>query len=90
MTRSLTHLVFNLQYGQLSGAYDLVNAGVSLDDVNVGTLSRDNASKTVTHQISVTQDDIDDFKELDQKGVHLFAQLNPSVKGEDFMKLLQA
>jgi len=69
---------------------DLVNAGVSLDDVNVGTLSRDNAYKTVTHQISVTQDDIDDSKELDQKGVHLFAQLNPSVKAEDFMKLLQA
>lgn len=68
----------------------LVEAGVQLDDVNVGTLARDNAQKTVTHQISVTAEDIADFKQLDEKGVHLFAQLNPSVKAEDFMKLLQS
>ena len=28
------------------------------------------------------------FDELNAKGVHLFAQLNPSVEAHDFMKLL--
>lgn len=68
---------------------DLVDAGVELSDVNVGNLARDNAKKILTHQVSVTQDDIDNFKELNQKGVHLFAQVNQSVKSEEFMKLLQ-
>ncbi|EFO66673.1 MAG: PTS sugar transporter subunit IIB [Lactobacillus iners] len=67
---------------------DLIDMGVKIDSINVGTMSQTNTTQMITKQINVEQEDIKVFDELNAKGVHLFAQLNPSVEAHDFMKLL--
>jgi mannose/fructose/N-acetylgalactosamine-specific phosphotransferase system component IIB len=66
----------------------LINEGVKLDSINVGTMSQTNTTQMITKQINVEKEDIDVFHELKDKGVYLFAQVNPSVEAHDFMKLL--
>lgn len=67
---------------------NLINEGVKLDSINVGTMSQTNTTQMITKQINVEKEDIDVFHQLKDKGVYLFAQVNPSVEAHDFMKLL--
>lgn len=66
----------------------LLDLGVKLKDLNVGTMSQSDTTKSITKQINVEDKDVEDFKKIADKGVYIFAQVNPSVEAHDFMKLL--
>lgn len=66
----------------------LIELGVPIKEINVGTMSQTEGSKTVTKQIYVHDDDIENFHKLNDKGVHLVAQLTPSYNQYEFMDLL--
>ncbi|MFC6169541.1 PTS system mannose/fructose/N-acetylgalactosamine-transporter subunit IIB [Loigolactobacillus jiayinensis] len=67
----------------------LLDGGVPLELVNVGNMSQKDGAKSVKKSVAVTDDDIETFHYLDQKGVRLVAQMVPSENAEDFMKLLK-
>lgn len=66
----------------------LVEAGVTLEEINVGNMSQSDESRSVTRSINVVDKDIEDFNQLDKKGVRLVSQMVPSDRQEDFMRLL--
>ena len=66
----------------------LVEAGVSLEEINVGNMSQSDESRAVTRSINVVDKDVEDFNQLDKKGVRLVSQMVPSDRQEDFMRLL--
>lgn len=68
----------------------LLDEGVELVSINVGTMSQTPTTKAVTKQINVEQEDIEVFDKIAEKGVELTAQLTPSDESHDFMKLLAA
>lgn len=67
---------------------DLINLGLKLDTLNVGTMSQTDTTKQVTKQINVEEKDVEDFKKIADKGVKITAQLTPSDDSHDFMKLM--
>lgn len=68
---------------------ELLDGGVPLEIVNVGNMSQKAGAKSVKKSVAVTENDIQAFRYLDQKGVKLVAQMVPSEDAEDFMKLLK-
>ena len=66
----------------------LVELGVPIKEINVGNMSQTNETRWITKSINVVDQDIEVFKELNAKGVHLIAQMVPSDKAEDFMSLI--
>lgn len=66
----------------------LVEAGVTLEEINVGNMSQSDESRSVTRSINVVDKDVEDFNQLDKKGVRLVSQMVPSDRQEDFMRLL--
>ncbi|MGC3359797.1 PTS sugar transporter subunit IIB, partial [Enterococcus faecalis] len=66
----------------------LVELGVPIKEINVGNMSQTNETRSITKSINVVDQDIDVFKELNAKGVQLIAQMVPSDKAEDFMRLI--
>ncbi|WP_301356797.1 PTS system mannose/fructose/N-acetylgalactosamine-transporter subunit IIB [Enterococcus spodopteracolus] len=66
----------------------LVERGVPIKEVNVGNMSQTNETRSITKSINVVEKDMEDFKQLHARGVHLTAQMVPSDKSEDFMSLL--
>ncbi|MBS4749871.1 PTS mannose transporter subunit IIAB [Granulicatella sp. zg-ZJ] len=66
----------------------LVEAGVTIPELNVGNMSQTPETKPVTRTIHVVDADIEAFGKLNEKGVKLVAQMVPSDPVEDFMKLL--
>lgn len=67
----------------------LVNAGVPLEEINVGNMSQSETTKSITKSINVDEQDIKDFEALNEKGVHLIHQMVPGDKAEDFMSILK-
>lgn len=67
---------------------ELVDNGVKLPEINVGNMSTKANSRQVAKSVAVTEEDIENFKYLDQKGCHLYHQMVPAEDKEDFMKLL--
>ena len=67
-------------------------AGVKLSVLPVEKAAQNilagNETRSITKSINVVDQDIDVFKELNAKGVHLIAQMVPSDKAEDFMSLI--
>nr|SFZ88810.1 PTS system, mannose-specific IIB component [Loigolactobacillus rennini] len=68
---------------------NMVNAGVKIDDINVGNMSQTDQTKSLSNSINVVQADVDAFNALHEKGIKLTAQMVPSDNAEDFMKLLK-
>jgi PTS system mannose-specific IIB component len=66
----------------------LVEAGVPLAEVNVGNMSQNPETRSVTRSINVVDKDIADFDALKAKGVKLIAQMVPNDPAKDFMPLL--
>ncbi len=66
----------------------LLKLNVKLETINVGTMSQSNTTRSITKQINVETQDVQDFKEIADKGVTITAQLTPSDDSHDFMKLL--
>lgn len=68
---------------------ELVKLGVKFDTINVGNMSQSDVTRSITHSINVTDDDVKAFEELDAAGVKLTAQMVPSDTASDFMNLLR-
>ncbi|MBF0779956.1 MULTISPECIES: PTS sugar transporter subunit IIB [unclassified Granulicatella] len=66
----------------------LVEAGVSLEEINVGNMSQTPETRSITRSINVVDADVEVFGKLHEKGVKLIAQMTPNDAAEDFMKLL--
>lgn len=66
----------------------LVQAGVQLEEINVGNMSQSAETRAITKSINVVDADVAAFEELNAKGVRLVSQMVPSDKSEDFMTLL--
>ncbi|MBT2733079.1 PTS sugar transporter subunit IIB [Carnobacterium sp. ISL-102] len=67
----------------------LVELGVPIKKINVGNMSQSDESKSITRSINVLEEDIENFKKLDKKGVELVSQMVPSDREEKFMGLLK-
>ncbi len=66
----------------------LVEAGVPLEEINVGNMSQSDTTTSITRSVNVDEQDIFEFKELNKHGVHLIHQMVPADSAEDFMELL--
>ncbi|MDN6625795.1 MAG: PTS sugar transporter subunit IIB [Pisciglobus halotolerans] len=66
----------------------LVEAGVPIEEINVGNMSQTDNTTSITRSINVEENDVEDFKKLQEKGVQLVSQMVPSDRAEDFMRLL--
>lgn len=67
----------------------LVEAGVSIETLNVGNMSQTSETRSITRSINVVDEDVAVFNKLHEKGVTLTAQMVPNDPVEDFMKLLK-
>ncbi|MFB6468479.1 PTS N-acetylgalactosamine transporter subunit IIB [Cytobacillus sp. Hz8] len=70
-------------------ALKLVKGGVPIKEINVGNLHFSEGKKQLSSTVSVNQNDIDTFKELDQLGIKLEVRGIPSERGRDMMDLLK-
>lgn len=66
----------------------LVEAGVPLEEINVGNMSQSDTTTSITRSVNVDEQDVAEFKELNKHGVHLIYQMVPADSAEDFMELL--
>ncbi|MBU5213027.1 MULTISPECIES: PTS N-acetylgalactosamine transporter subunit IIB [Heyndrickxia] len=70
-------------------ALKLVKGGVPIKEINVGNMHFAEGKKQLSATVSVDQDDIDTFKELDKLGIKLDVRGIPSERGRDMMDLLK-
>lgn len=68
---------------------DMVNAGVTFKEVNVGNISMAEGAKQVAKSVAVTPKDVAVFDFLTDHGVQLYHQMVPNDKREDFTALLK-
>lgn len=68
---------------------DLIKEGVDIKTVNVGGIRFTTGRKQITKAISVSEDDINAFRELHKMGVKLDTRQLPENTSQDFMKLLE-
>ncbi|MDO9813284.1 PTS sugar transporter subunit IIB [Glaesserella parasuis] len=66
----------------------LVEAGVNLPEVNAGNMPKTDLTHPIRKTVHVTEDDVEVFRKLSEKGVKLTAQLVPNEEKVDLMKLL--
>lgn len=69
--------------------YQLVEKGVPIQTINVGNMSQNSNTHSITKSINVEPEDVKVFNLLHEKGVKLTAQMVPTDKEEDFMSLLK-
>lgn len=62
----------------------LIESGVQLPEINVGNMSSLNEVKRVGLNIGMDEGDIEAFKKLQEKGIHVYAQMVPSDTPSDF------
>ncbi|EJA1932428.1 PTS sugar transporter subunit IIB [Staphylococcus pseudintermedius] len=68
---------------------ELVNNGVKIEELNVGNMSQTNETLSVTNSINITDEDVNNFKLLQEKGVNIISQMVPNDKSVDFMSLIK-
>lgn len=66
----------------------LVEAGVNLPEVNAGNMPKTDLTRPIRKTVHVTEDDVEVFRKLSEKGMKLTAQLVPNEEKVDLMKLL--
>jgi PTS system N-acetylgalactosamine-specific IIB component len=66
----------------------LVEGGVPIKKVNVGNMHYEEGKEQISSTVSVTDDDKDTFKKLDELGVELDLRRVPDEKGQDIMELI--
>lgn len=69
---------------------DLHEYGFDLPQVTVGNMSRADNKKTVAKSVSVSEEDVDCFRKLNELGVQLEYQMVPSDVPQAFMPMLEA
>lgn len=67
----------------------LVDAGVELPQINVGNMSTKAGSRQIKKSVSVTDENLEDFDYLSQKGIKITAQMVPSEDAVEFASLLK-
>lgn len=70
-------------------ALALVEGGVPIDKINVGNLHFAEGKKQVSKTISVTEDDVRCFRELEAKGIPCTAQGTPDDKKVSILSLVE-
>ena len=70
-------------------ALRLVKGGVPIKEINVGNLHYEEGKKQIAPTVSVDEDDIKVFKELDKMGIKLDVRGIPNEKGSDLMELIK-
>lgn len=70
-------------------ALKLVKGGVPIKEINVGNLHFAEGKKQLSATVSVDQNDIDIFRELDSLGIKLEVRGIPNESGKDMMDLLK-
>lgn len=68
---------------------ELVNNGVKIEELNVGNMSQTNETRSVTNSINITDEDVNNFKLLQEKGFNIISQMVPNDKSVDFMSLIK-
>ncbi|UXS29399.1 PTS sugar transporter subunit IIB [Staphylococcus delphini] len=68
---------------------ELVNNGVKIEELNVGNMSQTDETRSITNSINITDEDVDNFKVLQEKGVNIISQMVPNDKVVDFMSLIK-
>lgn len=66
----------------------LLEYGVKLKELNVGNMSQTEETQSLTRSINVTEEDIDVFKKIDEKGLKVISQMVPNDEITNFMSLL--
>lgn len=67
----------------------LIEAGVPITTVNVGGMRFEHNRRQITKSVSVTEQDIEAFEQLNELGVKLELRQLPSDPSEDFMQILR-
>ena len=67
----------------------MAEGGVPFDTINVGNMSQSDETRSISHSINVTDDDVKAFEALNAKGINLTAQMVPSDNTNDLMKMLK-
>ncbi|MEK5098421.1 mannose/fructose/sorbose PTS transporter subunit IIB [Bacillus sp. FSL W8-0848] len=67
----------------------LIEAGVPIKTVNVGGMRFEHNRRQITKSVSVTDQDIEAFEQLNELGVKLELRQLPSDTSEDFMQILR-
>ncbi len=68
---------------------NLINGGVKIREVNVGGMHYSPGKKQILKAISVSEEEVRAFQELDRIGVHLEARMIPDDEKVDIMRLLR-
>lgn len=68
---------------------DLINAGLPIDQINVGNMSNRDNTVQVKKSVSLTSDERHDIEEIIAKGVKVTAQMVPDDPEVDFKNFLK-
>jgi len=68
---------------------NLINGGVKIREVNVGGMHYSPGKKQILKAISVSEEEVRTFQELDRIGVHLEARMIPDDEKIDVMEIIK-
>jgi len=58
-------------------ALDLMDRGLEIKEINVGNMAKRDDTVQIKKSLSITKEEFEDFKELDNRGVRLTARMVP-------------
>lgn len=71
-------------------ALTAIEKGVDLPEINVGSMAHSKGKVYVNNTLSMSQEDVDAFKQIREKGVKFDVRKVPADKSLDLFKLIQA
>lgn len=71
------------------GAYDLLDAGIKTDSINIGNLNMKKNKTRILGNFWVTQEDVDYLHKINGKGVKLEVRAVPNERSQDAINLLK-
>lgn len=66
----------------------LANEGFTIDELNVGNMSQSDKTRAITKSINVTDEDVENFKKLNDKGIKIISQMVPNDNASNFMAMI--
>ena len=79
----------NLCSGKYEGERDLYDQGFHMEKVNVGNMGGKQNTRMLKKAVSVSEEDVENFLYLADKGVAITAQMVPGDEAVDFVKLIR-
>lgn len=71
------------------GAYDILNAGIKINSINIGNLNMKKNKIKILGNFWVTQEDVDYLHKISEKGVKLEVRAVPNERSQDVVELLK-